>query len=153
MPKFKAEILPGERGGAFIEIPFDVKEQYGKARVPVVASFDGVEYKGSIVKMGGSYILGIRKDIRKAIGKDIGDTVDVEIEPDDKPRVVTPPDDMKAVLEFHPELHEFFKKMSSTHQREYVEWIEEAKKPETRERRLNKMLDMLSKQIEEKLKK
>ena len=56
--------------GAYVEIPFDVKEVFGKGRVPVNATFDGEFYKGSIAKMGlPSYILGIRKDIREKIGK------------------------------------------------------------------------------------
>lgn len=67
--------------GAYVEIPFDVKEVFGKGRVPVNATFDGEPYRGSIVKMGTPcHILGIRKDIRGRIGKQPGDTVRVTIE-------------------------------------------------------------------------
>ncbi|MDR2039171.1 MAG: DUF1905 domain-containing protein [Bacteroidales bacterium] len=67
--------------GAYVEIPFDVKEVFGKGRVPVHATFDGVPYTGSIVKMGTPcHIIGIRKDIRAQIGKQPGDTVRVTIE-------------------------------------------------------------------------
>lgn len=66
--------------GAYIEIPFDVKAEFGKGRVPVTATFDGVVYNGSIVKMGTPcHIIGIRKDIRAQIGKQPSDTIRVTI--------------------------------------------------------------------------
>jgi hypothetical protein len=66
--------------GAYIEIPFDVKEVFGKGRVPVNATFDGFFYQGSLVRMGTPcHIIGIRKDIRQQIGKQPGDTVHVTI--------------------------------------------------------------------------
>lgn len=66
--------------GAYIEIPFDVKEVFGKGRVPVNATFDGIPYQGSLVRMGTpGHIIGIRKEIRKQIGKQPGDTVHVTI--------------------------------------------------------------------------
>ena len=66
--------------GAYIEIPFDVKEVFGKGRVPVHATFDGEPYDGSLVRMGTpGHILGIRKDIRAKIGKQPGDTVQVTL--------------------------------------------------------------------------
>ncbi len=66
--------------GAYIDIPFDVKYEFGKGRVKVHATFDGEEYDGSIVRMGTPcHIIGIRKDIRQKIGKQPGDTVKVTI--------------------------------------------------------------------------
>lgn len=75
--EFEAVIEPAaERGGAYVKFPYDIREEFGKGRVKVHASFDGVPYEGSIVNMGikngdGSvcYIIGIRKDIREKIGK------------------------------------------------------------------------------------
>lgn len=65
---------------AYIEVPFDIKEVFGKGRLLVHATFDGVPYDGIIVKMGTpNYILGIRKDIRKQINKQPGDEVEVTI--------------------------------------------------------------------------
>lgn len=65
---------------AYVEIPFDVKATFGKGRVPVNATFDGVPYQGSLVRMGTPcHIIGIRKEIRKQIGKQPGDTVSVTI--------------------------------------------------------------------------
>jgi hypothetical protein len=67
--------------GAYIEIPFDVKQEFGKGRVPVTATFDGEPYEGSLVRMNTpGHILGIRKDIRAKIGKQPGDTVKVTLE-------------------------------------------------------------------------
>lgn len=74
--------------GAYVVFPYDVKAVFGKGRVKVHATFDGVPYEGSIVNMGtkredGSvaYIVGLRKDIRLKIGKQVGDTVHVTIHP------------------------------------------------------------------------
>lgn len=79
--EFEAEIkkVP-DIDGAYIEIPFDVKKEFGKGRVPVTATFDGESYDGSLVRMNTpGHILGIRKDIREKIGKQPGDTVKVTI--------------------------------------------------------------------------
>ncbi len=66
--------------GAYVEIPFDVKQEFGKGRVPVHATFDGVAYDGSLVKMKTPcHILGLRKEIRAQIGKQPGDTVHVTL--------------------------------------------------------------------------
>lgn len=86
--EFDALIEAADRGGAYVRFPWNLREMYGKGRMKVHASFDGEPYDGSIVNMGvknpdGSvcWILGIRKDIRQKIGKDIGDTVHVTIIP------------------------------------------------------------------------
>lgn len=66
--------------GAYVEIPFDVKEVFGKGRVAVHATFDGIPYDGQVVRMGTPcHIIGIRKDIRAQIGKQPGDTVHVTL--------------------------------------------------------------------------
>ena len=80
--EFEAKIIKvPDIDGAYIEIPFDVKAEFGKGRVPVVATFDGVEYLGSLVRMGTiNHIIGIRKDIRAQINKQAGDTIKVTIQ-------------------------------------------------------------------------
>lgn len=80
--EFTAEIkkVP-DIDGAYVEIPFDVKAEFGKGRVPVRATFDGEEYLGSLVRMGTPcHIIGIRKEIRQKIGKQPGDTIRVTVE-------------------------------------------------------------------------
>lgn len=79
--EFDAEIkkVP-DINGAYVEIPFDVKAEFGKGRVPVYATFDGVVYEGSLVRMKTPcHIIGIRKDIREQIGKQPGDKIHVTL--------------------------------------------------------------------------
>ena len=79
--EFEAEIkkVP-DIDGAYVEIPFDVREEFGKGRVSVIATFDGIEYIGSVVRMGTPcHIIGIRKDIRAKINKQAGDIIKVTI--------------------------------------------------------------------------
>ena len=67
--------------GAYIEFPYDVRAAFGKGRVKVHAEFDGEPYDGSLVRMGTAcHIIGLRKEIRKKIGKQPGDTVTVKIQ-------------------------------------------------------------------------
>jgi uncharacterized protein YdeI (YjbR/CyaY-like superfamily) len=107
--------------------------------------FDGkVVYRGLLVRMKTPcHILGLRKDIRAQLGKNIGDVVQVEIEPDIEPRVVEIPDLLQKEFDKEPEIGEFFKKLSFTHQKEYVNFITAAKKEETRIRRIGKAVQML----------
>ena len=81
MYKFDAIIIKEpDHGGAYIEIPFDAKAEFGKGRVPVHATFDDEPYDGSLVKMGTEcHILGVRKDIQAKIGKQPGDVVRVTV--------------------------------------------------------------------------
>ena len=80
--EFNAVILRnGEMDAAYIEVPIDIKEVFGKGRLLVHATFDGVPYDGQVVKMGTPcYIIGVRKDIRKKINKSFGDTIAVTIQ-------------------------------------------------------------------------
>ena len=67
--------------GAYVHFPFDVKKEFGKGRVKIHATFDGVPYDGSLVKMKTlGYIVGLRKDIRRQIGKQPGDMVKVTVQ-------------------------------------------------------------------------
>ncbi len=86
--KFEAVIEPvPDKGGAYVRVPLDIRNEFGKGRVKVSATFNGVPYSGSIVNMGvknpdGSicYIIGVRKDIQKEIDRYPGDTVTVTIQ-------------------------------------------------------------------------
>jgi hypothetical protein len=136
-----------DNSSAWIEFPYDLKETYGVGNlVPFKANFDGkVTYRGSIAKMGGPLpMILLRKDVREAINKQPGESVEVTIELDDKPREVRLPDDaMKALKEAG--VLEIFEKLAYTHRKEYVNWIEEAKKPETRLKRIEKTCVMVAK--------
>jgi hypothetical protein len=142
---FEARIVAGRGGGALVEVPFSVREAYGTgAQVKVRARFDGHEYRGSLAPMGGgSHVLGIRQDIRRAIGKDIGDSVSVVLELDTEPRIVEPPPELAAALRDDERARELFGGLSHTHQREYAQWVAEAVRPATRDRRARKAIDMI----------
>ncbi len=140
---FRATLEPRGRG-AFVTVPFDVEKVFGKKRVPVRATIDGEPYRGSLVRMGGpSHLLIVVKAIRARIGKEAGDEVEVTLEEDAGPRTVEPPEDLAAALEADPRAGAFFAGLSYTHQREYVEWIEEAKREQTRRDRVRKAVELL----------
>ena len=142
--KFRALIEDAGKGGAFVTIPFDVEQVFGKKRVKVKAMIGGEPYRGSLVRMGGEcHILGIRKDIREKIGKTIGDEIEIVLEEDTELREVTIPADLKNALENNPDAVALFKQLSYTHQKEYVQWIEEARRDQTRQSRIAQMIEML----------
>jgi len=132
----------------FIEFPYDVMKEFGKGRVKVKALIDGFEYHGSLVKMGGdSHWIGINQEVRKEIGKDPGDEVHVVIEEETEERTVEVPDDLLKLMQKEPEVLAFFNKLSFTHKKEYVRWITEAKREETRKVRLVKAIEMMKKNV------
>lgn len=142
--KFAAEILSKGSGGMYVIVPFDVEKEYGKKRVKIVAKIESEIYRGLLVRMGSpDHILLMRKDIREKIGKTAGDIVNVEVEEDTKPRVVIIPKDLQELLDLNPNLKVFFQTLSYTHQKEYVQWIEDAKRETTRIRRLNKTIELM----------
>lgn len=134
---FSATIEKASSGGAYVRIPFDVEAAFGKKRVPVTATIDGVPYRGSLVRMGTDcHVLGVLKEIRTQVGKDIGDTVEVVVEEDTAPRTVEVPGDLAAALAASANAAAAFDALAYSHKREYVRWIEEAKRDETRTRRV-----------------
>jgi hypothetical protein len=149
--KFSAVIKSADQGGAYVEIPFDIEKIFGKKRVPVKATIDGEPYRGSLVRMGTpNHILIVKKDIREKIGKDINDSVLVTIVEDTELRVVLVPEDLKAALKKEPVAGQFFNNLSYTHQKEYVNWIEEAKKEQSRSNRIQRTIEMLLKGMKER---
>ena len=130
--------------GAYIEPPFDVEEIFGAKRVKVLATFDGVQYRGSLVRMGGCYMLGMTQEVRKRIGKEPGDLVAVTIEKDEEERIPEAPADFLRALEQNKEALVNYEKLSYSSKRDYVLWITEAKKEETRNSRIEKSILKLS---------
>ena len=126
-----------------ITIPFDVEKIFGSKRVPVKAEINGAVYRGSIVVMGGKYMLGIPKAFREAAGVKAGDKITVAIEADDTPRTVESPADLDAAIR-KAGLSDYWEKLSYTHRKEHVRAIEEAKRPETRIKRIEKAVEMLA---------
>lgn len=132
---------------AYISIPYDVHETYGtRGQVKVKATFDGHPYRGILSNMGtGCHIIGLRKDVRQAIGKQVGDKVKVEIEQDFEERVVEIPSDLKKELAKSKKAQEFFDSLSFTNRKEYALWISSAKREETRQKRLSEIVPKLLK--------
>jgi hypothetical protein len=143
---FKAVIIDAGGGGAFVEIPFDVEKEFGSKKPKVKAMIEGVPYRGLLVRMGGpNHILIILKGIREQIGKTFGDEIQVSVELDTEERVIEIPKDLMKELKRDKDAKAFFDKLSYTHRKEYVNWINEAKKPETRQNRVVKTIKMLKK--------
>ena len=127
----------------YVIVPFDVRAQWGEARPPVAGTLNGVPFRARIAVYGGQYVLGLTNAIRKQAGVVQGDEVEIELERDDAPREVSVPPALAAALEGDPTAREAFDGLAFTHRREYAEWIESAKREETRERRVAKALEML----------
>jgi len=143
---FTATIQNAGGGGAYVEVPFDVEEAFGSKRPKVKALIEGIPYRTTLMRMGSEcHMLGVLKDLRERIGKTFGDEITVTLEPDTEPRVIEIPKDLMKELKKDKEAKTFFDKLSYTHQKEYVWWVEEAKKEETRQNRILKTIEMLKK--------
>jgi len=141
---FTATIQNAGGGGAFVEVPFDVEEAFGSKRPKVKAIIEGVPYRGILTRMGGDHhLLIILKGIREQIDKTFGDEVKITVEPDTEPRLIEIPKDLMKELKKDKEAKAFFDKLSYTHQREYVTWLNEAKREDTRQNRVVKTIEML----------
>lgn len=154
--RFKGKIIQhGNMDAGYVIFPFDVKKEFGAARVKIKATFDGVPYRGSLVPMGinEGYPLLVLKEIRKAINKSFGDVVNVVLEKDTEERTVEVPDELAKAFSKKKKLKDAFDKMAYTHRKEYVNYVVDAKKPETRLRRVEKVLTAIEEHIESKAKK
>ena len=134
---FKTKIV---RDGSlcFVPLTFDPRAVFGKVRAPVKVTLNGYMYRSTIAAMGGPPCIPLRKSNREAAGLEGDETIEVRLELDTEPRVVKPPADLVKALRAMPQAWERWRKLSYTHQREYVESVEGAKKPETRARRIDR---------------
>jgi len=145
---FKAIIQNAGGGGAFVKVPFDVERIFGSKRPKVKAMIEGVPYRGLLTRMGTEHhLLIILKGIREQIGKTFGDEIKVSVELDVEERAIAIPAELKRAFSSNKVAKAAFEKLSYTHQKEYVTWIEEAKKDETRTRRISQTVEMLTKGI------
>ena len=143
---FTAKIQNAGGGGGFVEVPFDVEAAFGSKRPKVKAMIEGVPYRGLLARMGGEHhMLIILKGIREQIGRTFGEEVTVTVEPDTEPRLIEIPKDLMKELKKDKQAKALFDKLSYTHQKEYVRWIEEARKDETRQAHILKTIEMLKK--------
>jgi hypothetical protein len=128
-----------------IAVPFDVQKVFGtRARVPVRGTINGFPYRSSIFPMGGGcHRMVVNKNVRAGAKAKAGDTVSIVMERDEEPRVVTPPPALARALKASKEAKATWEKLSYTHQKEHALAIEEAKKPKTRARRIEKIIAQL----------
>lgn len=149
--KFCAVIEPARGGGAFVTVPFDVEAIFGAKRVKINAVIGGEPYRGWLVRMGSpNHILPVLKAIREKTGKDIGDEVDITVSEDTEPRVIPVPKDLKEALSKNSAARAFYENLSYTHRREYINWINDAKRAGTRQNRIEKMIELLEKEKRER---
>ncbi|MDF2557428.1 MAG: hypothetical protein K0R71_1256 [Bacillales bacterium] len=142
--EFDAE-LKLERNGAYIEFPYDVHVEFGtKGRVAVQATFDGVPYRGSLMKMGTNcHIVGVLKEIRAKIGKGDGDMVHVTIMQDVESREKEIPEILSIEFEKCTEVKEFFNSLTDSQKNKFIDFINSAKQETTRFSRLEKVMSLL----------
>lgn len=119
-----------------IPVPFDPRTVFGKVRAPVVVTLDGYSFRSTIAAMGGECFIPLRKSHREAAGLEGDETLSVTLALDEGPRTVQPPADLARALKAIPLAWERWRELSYTHQREYAEAVQEAKKDETRLRRI-----------------
>ena len=115
----------------------------GAKRFPVVATVNGYTWRTTVTRMRGEFLLGLNREVREGAGVNAGDSVEVEIGLDDAPRQIDVPESLAAALERDSLADAAFKALSYTHRKEYARWIEDAKRDETRQRRVQQALGML----------
>jgi hypothetical protein len=136
--KFRGTLTPGHQGGCLVAVPPEAAATLGLQGMPKIqAVIAGQPYRGSLMPMGdGTYCLGVLKSIRETAGVVFGDTVDVLLELDTEPRKVEPPADLARAIAADKKMAANWEKLSFTNKKEMARSLEEAKKPETRERRM-----------------
>jgi hypothetical protein len=145
--KFKVKLL-GQAGSevAALKPPFDVAEVFQrKGRVPVKGTINGSPFRSSLMNMGDGHMMVVNAELRAGAKCRAGDTVAVVMELDEEKRTVEVPAYLKKIIDRDPRARESWPKLSFTHQKEYVKAIEDAKKPETRDKRIAAMMDALRK--------
>lgn len=120
----------------FIPVPFDPRPLFGKVRAPVKVTVNGYTYRSTIASMGQGPCIPLRRSHREAAGLEGGETLPVTLELDTEERRVEPPEDLLRALQAAPGAWERWQRLGYSHQREHVEAIAEAKKAETRARRV-----------------
>jgi hypothetical protein len=134
---FRSEIVSARGGGAGVMIPADLVDGLGGQRqMRVVGSLNGVPYSSSTMPGPWGLFLGVHKATQQAAGVAVGDVVQVEVTRDTRPRVVQLPPELDRMLARDPGLRARFDALAFTHRKEMAAAVAEAKRPETRERRL-----------------
>ena len=125
-------------GDVFVVAPFSVPDTYGtKDTLPVQTAIEGFPYAGELTPLGDGYhALVVPREVRRAVGKTVGDVLRVALRRDLEERVVDLPEDLAAALAEVPAAQAFFKSLDKPDQRAYVRYLKGAKNPEARAKRL-----------------
>lgn len=141
---FRATLVPRGPAAAVVLDDEQVAEVgEGRKRFPVVATVDGYTWRTSVARMGGEFLLGLNREVRTGAGVEAGDEVDVELTLDTEPREVEVPPELAAALARDPAADAAYERLSFTHRKEYARWVAEAKRDETRARRVAQAVEML----------
>ncbi len=143
--RFKVKLLShAGTEAAILKLPFDVVDVLQrKGRVPVKGTIDGFPFRSSLMNMGDGHMMVVNAELRAGAKCKAGDTVTVLMELDEDKRTVEVPAWLKRIIDRDPKAREFWPRLSFTHQKEYVREIENAKRTETREKRIAAMMDAL----------
>lgn len=142
--KFRATVELGGKTATGIEVPEDVVAALGSGSRPAVTvTVGGHSYRTTVARMGGRFLVPLSAENRTAADVAAGDQVDVDIQPDTAPRQVEVPADLTDALAKDHAARATFDGLSFTHRKEWVRWVEEAKKPATRATRLAKTVESL----------
>ena len=133
----------GRGGGHWVPVPFDAREAFGEARPAVRGSLNGAPFRGRLSVYGGRTYLGLNRTVRESAGIAVGDRVDVVLERDDGPREVEVPEALEAALAADGEARAAFERLSFTHRLEYARLVAEARREDTRSRRVERAVAML----------
>jgi len=148
MPKiqFNVKLQAVEQGGVFFILPQKESAKFGvRGRVPVTGTINGYSFRSSIFPVGdGTHYMAVNRAVRDGAGVAAGDRVKVLMEADTAPRTVAVPADLNKALSKSKQAKTRFDKLSYTHRKEHVQWIESAKRPETRARRIEQVLIKLT---------
>ena len=139
---FRATVVLGGKTATGIQVPDEVVDKLGSGKRPaVVVTVGGYTYRTTVAPMGGAFWIPLAAEHREAAGVQADQEVDVAIELDSAPRVVELPDDLSAALD--DTARAAFDGLAPSHKKEWVRWVEEAKKPETRTARIEKTVEGL----------
>jgi hypothetical protein len=142
--RFHATLESNGKTATGVEVPADVVDALGAGKRPAVhVTIRGHTYRSTVAVMGGRFMLGVSAENRAAAGVEAGDELDVELQLDTEPREVTVPDDLGAALDGDADAKRFFDGLSYSRKRWFVLSVEGAKTAETRQRRVDKALEML----------
>jgi hypothetical protein len=141
--KFLATVELNGKTATGIEVPEEVVTALGSGRPPVTVTIGGHAYRTTVARMGGRYLVPLSAENRTAAGVAAGDQVDVDIEPDTAPRTVEVPADLAEALAGDDAARATFEALAVSHRKEWVRWVAEAKKPETRATRLARTVESL----------